>query len=83
MTIVNFTTPSDDEIIDTINISTNDAVGFIGRGSVYQNLNGTTYVRLIELKNKNSVKKVTYKKSGMMWGFDSIEEVKSEQFKLD
>ncbi|MDV7186515.1 hypothetical protein R3X25_04415 [Lutibacter sp. TH_r2] len=73
MTIVNFTTPSDEEIIDSIDISKKDIIKFIGSGSVYQNLQETVYVRLIALK-KNSIKKVIYKKRGMIWGFESIEE---------
>ena len=74
MTLINFTTPSDKEIIEAIDISTSDNIKFIGRGSVYQNLKETIYIRLIELKKNNSIKKVIYKKQGMMWGFESIEE---------
>lgn len=76
MTIIKFTTPSDSEIINDIP-KIEATINFIGNGSVYQSLKETTYERFIKIPDENLVKKVIYKKKGVIWGFQSIEDVAS------
>lgn len=74
MTIIKFTTPSDKDIVNAIDAPEKSAIDFVGRGSIYQNLKETIYVRLIKFREEDLVKKVTYKKTGILWDFVSIED---------
>lgn len=74
MSILKFTIPSDSKIMEDIKNNQN-AIKFIGNGSICQNIKETTYIRLIQFNNEDSVKKVIYKKNGVCWGLKSVEVV--------
>lgn len=74
MSIINFTIPSDSEILEDIKNS-NVEIKFIGSARVCQNIRETVFTRLIQFNNDKVVKKVIYKKKGVSWGFESLEVV--------
>jgi len=76
MSILKFSIPSDDKIIEDFKTTNNKStIRFIGTGSVCQNIKETTYERLVQLNNEHTVKKVIYKKKGISWGFETVEVV--------
>ena len=74
MTLISFSKPSDTEILHKIS-KQNQFIGFVGEGSVRQNLDETTYVRTVKIKirKKEIHKNVIYVKRGISWIFKSIE----------
>ena len=74
MSTIKFTFPSDTKILKDID-STFGGVKFIGSPSVSQSLNESVFTRIIRFKEDNVTKKVTYKKSGYNWGFQTLEVV--------
>ena len=78
MSIISFSKPSDTEILNRIS-QKNQVIGFVGEGSLHQNLDETTYVRTVKLKlNKREIlKNVVYVKKGISWMFKSMESTSS------
>ncbi|WP_144439124.1 hypothetical protein [Lutibacter profundi] len=74
MSILKFSIPSDSEILKDINNSSN-SLKFIGLGSVCQNIKETIYIRMIKFNNEDFIKKVIYKKKGIIWDFKSVEDI--------
>lgn len=74
MSIASFSTPTDFDILQKI-IENDTVIGFVGKGSIYQNVKETLYVRTVKIKlNKEEVlKNVIYFKKGIKWFFKSIE----------
>ena len=78
MSIISFSKPSDTEILNRIS-QKNQVIGFVGEGSLHQNLDETTYVRTVKLQlNKREIlKNVVYVKKGISWMFKAIESTSS------
>ena len=75
MSILNFTIPSDSKILEDINTGTTDSIKFIGLARVCQNIKETTFIRMVQFNNENTVHKVVYQKKGKNWGFRALEDV--------
>ncbi len=78
MSLISFSKPSDTEILNRIS-QKNQVIGFVGEGSLHQNLDETTYVRTVKLQlNKREIlKNVVYVKKGISWMFKAIESTSS------
>ena len=74
MSIIKFTFPSDTKILRDID-STYSVVKFIGTPSVNQSLAESVFTRFIHFNNDNVTKKVTYKKRGVNWGLQALDDV--------
>lgn len=74
MSTIKFTFPSDTKILKDID-SNLSGVKFIGSPSVNQSLTESVFTRIIRFNDDNVTKKVTYKKSGYNWGFQTLEVV--------
>ena len=74
MSITSFSKPSDSEVLQKI-VTKDNVIGFVGKGSVFQNANETLYIRTVKIKlNKEEVyQKVIYAKKGITWLFKAIE----------
>jgi len=78
MSLISFSKPSDTEILNRIS-QKNQVIGFVGEGSLHQNLDETTYVRTVklELNKREILKNVVYVKKGISWIFKAIESASS------
>lgn len=75
MSITSFSKPSDTDVLNKF-IRKDQIISFVGEGSIYQNSEETTYVRIVKVKvNKEEIiKKVVYIKKGISWLFNRIEQ---------
>ena len=78
MSLTSFSKPSDTEILNRIS-KKNQIIGFVGEGSLFQNLNETVYIRTVKIKlrKREILKNVIYVKKGISWMFKSIESASS------
>lgn len=78
MSLISFSKPSDSEILHKVS-KKSKFIGFVGEGSVLQNLDETTYIRTVKIKlhKQEILKNVIYVKKGISWIFKSIENTSS------
>jgi len=74
MSIASFSIPSDVDILQKI-VNEDAIISFVGKGSIYQNVKETLYIRTVKIKlNKEEVlQNVIYIKKGIAWLFKTIE----------
>lgn len=78
MSLISFSKPSDTEVVNKVS-KKNQFIEFVGKGSVLQNLDETTYVRTVKIKlqKREILKNVIFVKKGISWIFKSIENTSS------
>jgi len=74
MSIASFSKPTDVEILQNI-VEKDSIISFVGKGSIYQNVKETLYIRTIKisLNKKEVLQNVIYIKKGITWLFKTIE----------
>ena len=78
MSLISFSKPSDTEVVNKVS-KKSQFIEFVGKGSVLQNLDETTYVRTVKIKlqKREILKNVIFVKKGISWIFKSIENTSS------
>jgi len=76
MSLASFSKPSDTDVLLKI-IETDAIVSFIDKGSIFQNIKETLYIRTVKIKRdkEEGFKKVIFAKKGITWLFKSVENV--------
>jgi len=76
MSLASFSKPSDEDILSNITIK-DENVRFVDKGSIFQNIKETLYVRTFKITDdkKEDFKKVIYVKKGITWLFKTIENI--------
>lgn len=76
MSLASFSKPSDRDVLLEIN-ETDAIVSFIDKGSIFQNIKETLYIRTVKIKRdkEEGFKKVIFAKKGITWLFKAVENV--------
>ncbi len=76
MSLASFSKPSDTDVLLKI-VETDAIVSFIDKGSIFQNIKETLYIRTVKIKRdkEEGFKKVIFAKKGITWLFKAVENV--------